>query len=176
MKIVIAALLASAAVSASAATTGDEIIQEIPKRIQAFREKTNYGQLNSTQHELDKKWPYVRFLEQLIKEVNRDVTSGTALSPEQIKAIGSFAQLTVILRDDYLPSTFRGSSGFESREVDAMIDLHEKVIKDLIPGIGRHLSLFQKAEKDWDTAKIDAWLLRFKEVIKTKPNSPAKGN
>jgi len=51
-----------------------------------------------------------------------------------------------------------------------MIDLHENVIKDLIPGIGRHLSLFQKAKKDWDSVKIDAWLRRFRETTKIEHN------
>ena len=163
------------AIDADAAVTSDEILQQVPKRIQDFREKANYGPFSNTHEELDKKWQYIRFLEQLIKDVNQQVTSG-ALSPEQIKAIGSFAQLTVILRDDYVPSTFRGSSGFESREVNSMIDLLENVIKDLIPGIGRHLSLFQKVERDWDSIKIDAWLRRFSEAIKVEPGGSTNGN
>ena len=176
MKVMIVALLMCLAMGADAATTADEILLQVPRRIQTFREKANYGQFSNTHDELVKKWQYVRFLEQLIINVNQDVTSGGALSPEQIKAIGSFAQLTVILRDDYLPSTFRGSSGFESREVNSMIDLHENVIKDLIPGIGRHLSLFQKAERDWDSVKIGAWLRHFREATKIERDGPANGS
>lgn len=177
MKIVNLALLMGLAMCSEAAPTANEMLLQIPRRVQALREKVRYGDFSNTYHELDIKWQYARFLEGLIKEVNQDVTSGSALSPEEIKAIGSFARLTVILRDDYVPSTFRGGSGFGMREVDSMIDLYEKVIEDLIPGIGKHLSLFQKEETDWDSAKIDTWLRRFRQVVKRAPagNRPNSG-
>jgi len=156
--------LACFAVSGAAAMTGDETLIQVPTQIQDFRRKISYGKFQNTHDELDKKRQYAKFLEQVIKEVNEQVTKGNALSDEDIKSIGLFARLTVILRDDYVPSTFRGASGFEMKEVNATIHLRESVLQDFVPGIGKHLSLFQKGEKDWDPEKIAAWVRRFKEA------------
>src|SRR5688572_5386969 len=156
--------LACFAVSAAAAMTGDETLIQVPAQIHDFRRKISYGKFQNTHDELDKKRQYAKFLEQVIKEVNEQVTKGNALSDEDIKSIGLFARLTVILRDDYVPSTFRGASGFEMKEVNATIHLRESALQDFVPGIGKHLSLFQKGEKDWDPEKIAAWVRRFKEA------------
>ena len=157
-------------VSGVASGTADEVLLQVPIRIHQFRESIHYGDFSNTHDELDKKWQYVAFLEQLIKGINDGVTAGDVLTADDIKAIGLFARMTVVLRQDYVVSTFRGASGFESRAVDATINLEEEVVEDLVSGIGRHLSLYRKQEGDWDERKVQAWQRHFREVAKVEPD------
>lgn len=170
MKPIILAILMCLIASVADAATADSRLLEIPSRILSFRVKSlDHGGYDSTHDMLVKKWNYVNFLTGLINDVNIDVTSGDALSAEQIEAIAAFAQLTVILLDGYIPSSTRGSSGFESREVDTRIQLLEQTIRDLIPAIGKCLSLYQQTEKDWDSIKVETWQREYAAATRFEP-------
>lgn len=170
MKTIILAILMCLIASVADAATADSRLLEIPSRILSFRVKSfDPGGYDSTHDMLVKKWNYVNFLTGLINEVNIDVTSGDALSAEQIEAIAAFAQLTLILRDGYIPSSTRGSSGFESLEVDTRIQLLEQTIRDLIPAIGKCLSLYQQTEKDWDSIKVETWQREYAAATRFDP-------
>ena len=134
-----------------------------------------YGRLGNTHEQLTRKWKYVRFLEELVRTVNKDVTKGDAIEERHITSVASFAALTVILRDGYLPSTFRGASGFEMKEVDEMIGLFESVIARLVPAIGRQLSQYEPSAKDWDEKQEVAWRHRFRGATTTEPGGRANG-
>jgi hypothetical protein len=136
-----------------AATTGELALSAIPDRIREYRIEIGYGRLGITHEQLTRKWKYGRFLEELVRKVNKDVTKGDAIEKRHITSVASFAALTVILRDGYIPSTFRGASGFEMKEVDEMIGLFESVIARLVPAIGRQLSQYEPSANDKENHK-----------------------
>jgi hypothetical protein len=170
MKITILTILMCLIASVADAATADARLLGIPSRILSFRVKSfDYREYDNTHDMLVKKWQYVHFLTELINEVNGDVTSGDALSAEMIESIAAFAQLTVILRDGFIPSSTRGSSGFESEEVDARIQLLEQTVRDLIPAIGKRLSLYRQTEKDWGAIKVEKWLRDYAAATRFEP-------
>jgi hypothetical protein len=158
-----------------AATTGELVLSAIPDRIRQYRTAIGYGRLGTTHEKLVRKWKYVRFLEALVRTVNKDVTKGDALEERHMASVASFAVLTVIVRDGYLPSTSRGASGFEMKEVNEMIGLFESVIERLVPAIGRSLSFYEPSAKDWDEKQEVAWRHRFRRATTNEPGGRANG-
>lgn len=156
---------------AAAQPSAEATLRGVPDRVRAFRERIRY---DAPGHALLwERWRYARFLESLIRELNEEVAGGTALSLEQIDAIGPYADLRVNVGQDYVVSTFRGASGYETRQVNERIRHYEEVLELLAPALGRRLSLFQQDETDWNGEQEEEWRRRFRaSAPRTPGNEP----
>jgi hypothetical protein len=90
---------------------------------------------------------------------------GQTLTEEQLHSIALFAEVQTLASEDFVYPTRRGASGYEMAEARTIARRYEEVLRGLVPAMGRMLSAYAPAEKDWDDATVKAWLGHFDAAV-----------
>jgi hypothetical protein len=152
-------------VSSLSAGQRSDWIDALPGKLSAFHQKLSLADAMSTHDELVCKWAYVSFLREALNELNKKVGNSNIFTEDQLTSIEDYAEVRVIVDKGYIVSTFRGSSGFESTEVDMKIDLLEELLGKAAFSVSQYLSLYDELETDWNREKAADWMRRYENVV-----------
>ncbi len=135
------------------------MLADVPHRIEAFKRVYAHDYpLTSERFWLR---DYARFLEDLLRDVNRQIGDGDTLTEDHLRSIATFADVQTVSSKWYVYPMWRGASGYDATHARNVVGCFEEVLRGLVPAMGRALSTYYPDAKDWDDPSIAAWLERF---------------